>query len=62
MPSYVDGLSDDNLPEIPQILTVNPLEDITLVADCSQLRKYCDGKLLREQGSIKAIFFVRAKL
>ncbi|TFF94912.1 GNAT family N-acetyltransferase [Candidatus Thorarchaeota archaeon] len=56
MPFQIDVLSEDNLQDTLRILAANPLENITLIADCTQLGPWCDVNVLKEGGAIKAVF------
>ncbi|MGY5875871.1 MAG: GNAT family N-acetyltransferase [Candidatus Thorarchaeota archaeon] len=67
---FVDGKSSScNMPKIYQfgseneervlsIIGQNPLENIILIADCTQLRKWCDVRVLSDNEDIKAVFSV----
>lgn len=52
----IESLNETNLPEILEIIGQHPLANITLIADCTQLKKWCDVRILREEDEITAIF------
>jgi ribosomal protein S18 acetylase RimI-like enzyme len=58
----VEALRESNLEEVLEILARSPLENITLIADCTQLRDWCDIKILRDRGTIRAIFSLYSDL
>ncbi len=44
------------------MLAEKPLENITLIADCTQLLEWCDVKVLRDNGRIRAVFSLYSDL
>lgn len=62
MPVLIESLTSDNTKEVLHILAERPLENITLIADCTQLLDWCDVRILRDDGDIKAVFSVYSDL
>lgn len=52
----IEPLSDENLNSVLDILSIDPLSNIVLIADCTQLRDWCDVRILKNNGRIDAIF------
>ncbi len=59
---YNEGLylihtaTDEDVQEALSIVTQEPLENITLIADLTQLRDWCDIRACRQDGRIRGIF------
>jgi GNAT superfamily N-acetyltransferase len=51
-------LSDENLDQVLNILSEDALSNIVLIADCTQLREWCDVRILKTDGRIDAVFSV----
>ncbi|KXH74840.1 MAG: hypothetical protein AM326_09500 [Candidatus Thorarchaeota archaeon SMTZ-45] len=49
-------LTDDLVDDVVNILAKNSLSNITLIADCTQLREWCDVRVLIHDDQINAIF------
>jgi GNAT superfamily N-acetyltransferase len=62
MTSKIESLSDENVGEILDILSKDPLSNIVLIADCTQLRDWCDVRVLKNNESIDAIFSLYSDL
>jgi len=60
--SKIEPLSDENIEHMLEILSEDPLSNIVLIADCTQLRDWCDVRILRNNGSIDAIFSLYSDL
>jgi len=58
MTSKIVPLSAKNIDEVLQLLTKDALSNIILIADCTQLREWCDIRILIRDNEIKAIFSV----
>jgi len=52
----IDPLSQENNGEVLNILSEDTLSNIVLIADCTQLREWCDVRVLTRKGQIDAIF------
>ncbi len=52
----ISRAQDKDIQEILDIISESPLENIILIADLTQLREWCDIRLLREDGDIKGVF------
>ena len=62
MVSEIRSLTDDLLDAVLDILTEDSLSNIVLIADCTQLRKWCDVRVLIEDGRIDAVFSLYSDL
>lgn len=62
MVSKIEPLSDGNIKNVLDILSEDPLSNIVLIADCTQLRDWCDVRILTNNGSIDAIFSLYSDL
>ncbi|MCJ7818001.1 MAG: GNAT family N-acetyltransferase [Candidatus Thorarchaeota archaeon] len=58
----IEPLSETNIEIVLAILSEDPLSNIVLIADCTQLRKWCDVRILTNNGSIDAIFSLYSDL
>ncbi|MFX0108901.1 MAG: GNAT family N-acetyltransferase, partial [Candidatus Hodarchaeota archaeon] len=54
----IDTLNDNSLHDILRILGEDPLSNIILIADVTQLRDWCDVTYLRDSGEINAVFAI----
>lgn len=52
----IEPLTDELLEEVLGLVSRSPLHNIILIADLTQLRNWCDIRVLREQNEIKAVF------
>ncbi len=62
MVAKIEPLSDANVERVLEILSEDPLSNIVLIADCTQLRDWCDVRILRNNGQIDAIFSLYSDL
>ncbi|TFH11550.1 MAG: GNAT family N-acetyltransferase [Candidatus Thorarchaeota archaeon] len=62
MVAKIEPLSDENVGNVLEILSEDPLSNIVLIADCTQLRDWCDIRILRNNGMIDAIFSLYSDL
>ena len=62
MVAQIEPLTDANIDRVLEILSEDPLSNIVLIADCTQLRDWCDVRILRKNGSIDAIFSLYSDL
>ena len=62
MVSNIEPLTDDNIEAVLDILSEDPLSNIVLIADCTQLRDWCDVRILSNKGSIDAVFSLYSDL
>ncbi|TFG96228.1 GNAT family N-acetyltransferase [Candidatus Thorarchaeota archaeon] len=60
--SKIEPLSDANMENVLEILSEDPLSNIVLIADCTQLRDWCDVRILRRNENIDAIFSLYSDL
>ncbi|MFW9844815.1 MAG: GNAT family N-acetyltransferase [Candidatus Thorarchaeota archaeon] len=58
----IEALSNANIEEVLEILSEDSLSNIVLIADCTQLRDWCDVRILRSEGQINAIFSLYSDL
>ncbi|MFW9955698.1 MAG: GNAT family N-acetyltransferase [Candidatus Thorarchaeota archaeon] len=58
MTSKIEPLSEENIDEVLQLLAEDALSNIVLIADCTQLREWCDVRILLSDNEIKAVFSV----
>ena len=56
MSARIESLSQSNIDDVLGILSKDPLANIVLIADCTQLRNWCDIRVLRRGKKIDAIF------
>jgi ribosomal protein S18 acetylase RimI-like enzyme len=52
----ISDLSDSNFEAVYDIISKDPLSNITLIADCTQLRDACDVRVLTKGNKISAVF------
>ncbi len=62
MVGEIEPLSDENLKGVLDILSINPLSNIVMIADCTQLKDWCDVRILRNDGRIDAVFSLYSDL
>ncbi len=62
MKTDIEPLSEDAIEEVLEILSEDTLSNIVLIADCTQLRDWCDVRILRNDGRIDAIFSLYSDL
>ncbi|MHA2351950.1 MAG: GNAT family N-acetyltransferase [Candidatus Thorarchaeota archaeon] len=62
MPSQILPLSDDILDDVLIILAEDPLSNIVMIADCTQLREWCDIRVLTNDNRIDAVFSLYSDL
>lgn len=62
MVSRIEPLSDENVEQVLAILSKDSLSNIVLIADVTQLRDWCDVRILRSDGRIDAIFSLYSDL
>lgn len=62
MVSRIQPLTDELLDDVLSILLEDPLSNIVLIADCTQLREWCDIRVLMEDNRIDAIFSLYSDL
>ncbi|MHA2358708.1 MAG: hypothetical protein ACXAB5_00400, partial [Candidatus Thorarchaeota archaeon] len=58
----IQTLSDDILDDVLSILTEDSLSNIVLIADCTQLREWCDIRVLTNGNRIDAVFSLYSDL
>lgn len=56
MSSQIESLSKRNHEEVLRIISQDTLSNMVLIADCTQLRQWCDVRVLRHGNRIDAIF------
>lgn len=56
MSGLIEPLSKRDLEEVLELLSNDSLSNIVLIADCTQLRDWCDIRVLRHDDRIDAIF------
>jgi ribosomal protein S18 acetylase RimI-like enzyme len=56
MTTKIESLSDDNIEQVLNIISEDTLSNIVLIADCTQLRDWCDIRVLRRNENIEAVF------
>jgi ribosomal protein S18 acetylase RimI-like enzyme len=54
--SLIVPMNETNKPEVLRIITSKPLENIILIADCTQLLPWCDVRIDTENNKINSIF------
>jgi len=62
MVAQIEPLSDANIDEVLEILSQDPLSNIVMIADCTQLRDWCDVRILTNNGRIDAMFSLYSDL
>ncbi|MHA1136745.1 MAG: GNAT family N-acetyltransferase [Candidatus Thorarchaeota archaeon] len=62
MMSIIEPMSDETIEQVLDILSEDPLSNIVLIADCTQLRDWCDVRILKNNESIDAIFSLYSDL
>jgi RimJ/RimL family protein N-acetyltransferase len=62
MAHQIRPLTDDLLDAVLSILSEDSLSNIVLIADCTQLKEWCDIRVLVEDGRIDAIFSLYSDL
>jgi GNAT superfamily N-acetyltransferase len=62
MVTQIQTLSDDILDDVLSILAEDSLSNITLIADCTQLREWCDIRVLTNDNRIDAVFSLYSDL
>lgn len=58
----IQPLTEDLLDDVIRILAEDALSNIVLIADCTQLREWCDVRVLMEDGRIDAVFSLYSDL
>jgi len=58
----IESLSDKTIDEVLEILSEDSLSNIVLIADCTQLRDWCDVRILRDNSRIDAVFSLYSDL
>ncbi len=54
----ITRLTDDNKSKVLDLLSIKPLENIVLIADCTQLLQWCDVRFKEKNESIQSVFSV----
>jgi len=62
MAAQIRTLTDELLDDVLSILAEDSLSNIVLIADCTQLREWCDIRVLVEDGRIDAVFSLYSDL
>lgn len=62
MESKIEPLSEETISKVLEILSEDTLSNIVLIADCTQLRDWCDVRLLKNDDRIDAIFSLYSDL
>ncbi len=62
MTGEIVTLSDDLVDDVLSILAEDSLSNIVMIADCTQLREWCDVRVLIREGSIDAVFSLYSDL
>jgi len=62
MGSKIEPLTEETIDEVLKILSEDSLSNIVLIADCTQLRDWCDVRILRDDGRIDSIFSLYSDL
>jgi ribosomal protein S18 acetylase RimI-like enzyme len=60
--SLIQSLPDELLDDVLSILTEDSLSNIVLIADCTQLREWCDIRVLTNDNRIDAVFSLYSDL
>jgi ribosomal protein S18 acetylase RimI-like enzyme len=58
----IEALSDETIGEVLEILSEDSLSNIVLIADCTQLRDWCDVRILKNSDRIDAVFSLYSDL
>lgn len=56
MNTQIEILSQENTADVLNILSKDSLSNIVLIADCTQLRDWCDVRVLKHRDRIDAVF------
>lgn len=62
MAPQIRPFTDDLLDDVLSILAEDSLSNIVLIADCTQLREWCDIRVLMEDETINAVFSLYSDL
>ena len=62
MTHQIRPLTDDLIDDVLSILAEDSLSNIVMIADCTQLREWCDIRVLIEDGRIDAVFSLYSDL
>ncbi len=62
MDASIEALSQENISDVLNILSKDPLSNIVLIADCTQLRDWCDVRILKHGDRIDAVFSLYSDL
>ena len=62
MTGEIVSLTDDLVDDVLSILAEDSLSNIVMIADCTQLREWCDVRVLIREGSIDAVFSLYSDL
>ena len=62
MTSQIQPLADNLLDDVLNILSEDSLSNIVMIADCTQLREWCDVRVLIGDGRINAVFSLYSDL
>jgi RimJ/RimL family protein N-acetyltransferase len=62
MAAKIEVLSESNVDDVLEILSEDSLSNIVLIADCTQLREWCDVRILKNNERIDAIFSLYSDL
>jgi len=62
MTHQIRPLTDDLIDDVLSILVEDSLSNIVMIADCTQLREWCDIRVLIEDGRIDAVFSLYSDL
>jgi len=54
----IEDLDESNVDELLGILAAKPLANITMIADCTQLKPWCDIRILKQDRKPMAAFSV----
>lgn len=52
----IEDLDESNVDELLGILATKPLANINMIANCTQLKPWCDVRILKQDGKPKAAF------
>jgi len=62
MVAKIEPLSESNIEDALKIISEDSLSNIVLIADCTQLRDWCDVRILKNNERIDAIFSLYSDL
>lgn len=62
MATKIEALLESNVDDVLEIISEDSLSNIVLIADCTQLRDWCDVRILSNNGRINAIFSLYSDL